>query len=69
VTPFATYPPAGIYYALLEKSPEMTENSGEQERLSPLDFSAGLYHEDQADGFPYDEPNGRNEVESALKVS
>jgi hypothetical protein len=47
----------------------MTENRGDQERLSPGDFSAGLYHEDQADGFPYDEPNGRNEAEPVLKVS
>jgi hypothetical protein len=47
----------------------MTENRGDSERPSPVDFSAGLYHEDQADGFPYDEPNGRNETEPALKAS
>ena len=33
----------------------MTEERGKAEGAYPLDGSAGLYHEAQADGFPYDD--------------
>ena len=33
----------------------MIDDLGKEERLSPVDSSAGLYHEAQADGFPYSE--------------
>ena len=41
----------------------MIDDQGKEERLSPLDSSAGLYHEAQADGFPYDEDPGPSDEE------
>jgi hypothetical protein len=41
----------------------MIDERGKDEGLSPLDTSAGLYHEAQADGFPYDEEPGRFDEE------
>ncbi len=40
----------------------MIDDRGKNEGSSPLDASAGLYHEAQADGFPYeDEPRPEGE--------
>ncbi len=36
----------------------MIDDPGKNERIAPLDSSAGLYHEAQADGFPYDDDPG-----------
>jgi hypothetical protein len=41
----------------------MIDDLGKEEGFSPLDSSAGLYHEAQADGFPYDEDPERFEQE------
>jgi hypothetical protein len=41
----------------------MTDERGKDDGFSPLDASAGLYHEAQADGFPYDEEPGRFDEE------
>ena len=43
----------------------MIDDRGKSEGSSPLDASAGLYHEAQADGFPYDdEPRHEGEESS-----
>jgi hypothetical protein len=43
----------------------MIEERGKVEGPYPLDASAGLYHEAQADGFPYDdEPRPESEEPS-----
>lgn len=45
----------------------MIDDRGKNEGSSPLDASAGLYHEAQADGFPYDEdprPEGEEPARS-----
>jgi hypothetical protein len=39
------------------------DDQRKDEKPSPLDASAGLYHEAQADGFPYDEDAGRFDEE------
>jgi hypothetical protein len=36
----------------------MIDDRGRDEGFTALDSSAGLYHEAQADGFPYDEDPG-----------
>jgi len=36
----------------------MIDDQGKNERFAALDSSAGLYHEAQADGFPYEEDPG-----------
>jgi hypothetical protein len=41
----------------------MIDERGKDEGLSALDTSAGLYHETQADGFPYDDEPGRFDEE------
>jgi hypothetical protein len=42
----------------------MIEERGKNEGSSPLDASAGLYHEAQADGFPYDDDSRPSDEES-----
>lgn len=39
------------------------DSRGKNEGFAPLDSSAGLYHEAQADGFPYDEDPGPSDEE------